>query len=219
MTIYRTSPMYRRGPPVPPAVDRLAMTTEARASPDVPDWDDEYIDRVSDRLLHNYDLEKDYEVDRQVFDLYGEMRMRSEKHFFHPALSYAHHRSTEHLFVKRDDGVTLADVEALVDLGHDLADEWIEIDDEHFSTEFIFTVVAEDVPADVDAFVADFSERTLLKYGMNGHYEIHLVVVSPETKTLVASENAEVEQAFRLWDPIETSDPSWWQLFTRRMQM
>jgi len=195
------------------------MTTDARQSPDVPDWEDEYVDRVSDRLLHNYDLEKDARADGERFDLYGEMRMRSEKHFLHPALSYAQHHSTEHLFVRRQDGVTVADLESLVDLGHELADEWIELDDEHFSTEFIFALVAAEIPEDVRAFVAGYEDRTLLKYGFNGHYEIHLVVVAPEAESLVSSPKAHVEQAFRLWDVIEDPDPSWWELFTRRMQL
>lgn len=195
------------------------MTPDARASPDVPDWEDEYIDRVSDRLLVNYDLEKDFAVDGETFDLYGEMRMRSEKHFLHPALSYAKHHSSEHLFVRRQGGVSVADLEALVDLGHGLADEWIEADDRHFSTEFIFAVVVDEIPEGVAAFVSDYEDRTLLKYGFNGHYEVHLVVVAPEAESLVASPKAHVEQAFRLWDPIEEPDPSWWDLFTRRMQM
>lgn len=195
------------------------MTTDARATPDVPDWEDEYIDRVSDRLMTNYDLEKDFSVGRERFDLYGEMRMRSEKHFFHPALSYAQHHSTEHLFVRRQGTVRVADLESLVGLGHELADEWIEADDQHFSTEFIFAIVAEEIPDDVRSFVADYDDRTLLKYGFKGHYEVHLVVVAPEAKSLVSSPKAHVEQAFRLWDPIEEPDPSWWQLFTRRMQL
>ena len=195
------------------------MTTEASASPDVPDWEDEYIDRVSDRLLYNYDLEKDYAAGGERFDLYGEMRMRSEKHFLHPALSYAKHHSTEHLFVRRDGRVTVADLERLVDHGHDLADEWIEADDRHFSTEFIYASVVDSIPEDVRAFVADYDDRTLLKYGLNGHYEVHLLVVAPEAESLVSSPEAHVEQAFRLWDPIEKEDPSWWDLFTRRMQM
>lgn len=194
-------------------------TTDPRETLDVPDWEDEYLDRVSDRLLHNYDLEKDFRVEGQSFDLYGEMRMRSEKHFLHPALSYAEHHATEHLFVRRQDTVAVHDLESLVQLGHDLADAWIESDEEHFSTEFIFGVVADDIPEDVHSFVADFSDRTLLKYGFEGHYEIHLLAVAPEAETLVASPNADVEQAFRLWDPIETSEPSWWDLFTRRMQL
>lgn len=145
--------------------------------------------------------------------------MRSEKHFLHPALSYAEHHSTEHLFVRRQDTIDLHDLESLVQFGHDLADEWIESDEEHFSTEFIFGVVVDGIPEDVRSFVADFSDRTLLKYGFEGHYEIHLLVTSPGTEALVASPNADVEQAFRLWDPIEKSEPSWWDLFTRRMQL
>jgi len=194
-------------------------TTDPRETADVPEWEDDYLDRVSDRLLHNYDLEKDRRVQGGSFDLYGEMRMHSEKHFLHPALSYAEHHSTEHLLVRRQDGVTVADLEALVALGHDLADAWIEHDEEHFSTEFIFGVVADSIPDDVRSFVADFSDRQLLKYGFEGHYEIHLLAVAPEANSLVASPNADVEQAFRLWDPIETSEPGWWELFTRRMQL
>ena len=66
----------------------------------VPDWDDEYLDRVSDRLMYNYDLEKDRRVGGERWDLYGEMRVLSQKQFFHPALSYADHEAEEYLFVR-----------------------------------------------------------------------------------------------------------------------
>ena len=72
---------------------------------EVPDWEDEYIDRVSDRLMHNYDLERDFTVEGRRFDLYGRLFVESEKHFFHPVLNYANHRTVEHLFARRFDRV------------------------------------------------------------------------------------------------------------------
>lgn len=191
----------------------------AEDDPDVPDWDDEYIDRVSDRLMFNYDLDKDYTVRDERFALYGEMRMVNEKHFFHPALSYAHHESFEHLFARRRSSITVSDLERLVDLGHDLADDWIDHDEEHFSTEFIFVDIVDEIPDAVREFVTDFRDRTLIKHGFHGHYEIHLVAVAPEAEALAASRKAHVEEAFRLWDPIEEEEPGLWDLFTRRMQL
>ncbi|MFB6071248.1 MAG: hypothetical protein ABEJ76_09510, partial [Halanaeroarchaeum sp.] len=96
---------------------------------DVPNWDDGYLDRVSDRLMHNYDLEKDVTVHGERFDLAGEMRVENEKHFFHPSLNYANHESREYLYARRQDGVTVADLERLVDLGHDVAEERVELHD------------------------------------------------------------------------------------------
>jgi hypothetical protein len=78
----------------------------AEDDPDVPDWDDEYVDRVSDRLMFNYDLEKDHAVDGESFTLYGRMQMHHQKHFFHPVLSFAHHDTYDHVFVRQADGVT-----------------------------------------------------------------------------------------------------------------
>jgi len=189
--------------------------------PDVPDWDDEYVDRVSDRLLFNYDLERAYAVDGvgERFTLYGRMQMHHQKHFFHPMLSFAHHDTYDHVFVRQQDGVTVADLEALVALGHDLADEWIEADPEHYATEFTFAVVTDVIPDDVAAFVADFRDRTMLRGGFNGHYEVNLLVVAPDREELVASERADVAEAFRLWEPIEEPETTWWTLLKRRLQI
>lgn len=170
--------------------------------PDVPDWDDEYIDRVGERLRFNFDLERDHRIRDESFTLYGALRMESQKQFFHPALSYGRHESIEHLFVRRTDRVSTADLELLVGLGHTLAAD-IEADEEHFSTDFTFVLVGA-YGDDVREFVADFHDRTLLKYGYYGHYELNLVVVTPETEDLVASRNADVAEAFRLWDANET---------------
>ena len=186
---------------------------------DVPDWDDEYVDRVSDRLLFNYDLEKDYRVRSETFTLYGQLDVHSEKHFLHPSISFGHHDSSEHLFVRRTDGVTVADLERLVELGHELADEWIAANEEHYCTEFTFVVVAPTISEDVRTFVAEFRDRTLLKYGYYGHYEVNLVAVAPEESELVASSEATVEEAFRLWDPIERSEPGLLRLIARRFQI
>jgi len=166
---------------------------------DVPVWDDDYLERVSGRLLHNYDLERDRTAAGEHFDLYGEMRMRSQKHFLHPALSYAEHRATEHLFAKRVDGAGVADVERYVDLGHDLAEEWIEADEEHYGTDFSFVLVVPRITDDVREFVTGFKARTMIRYGYHGHYEINLVVVAPDAEEIVTSRSTDLDRAFAVW--------------------
>ncbi|PSQ48988.1 hypothetical protein BRD12_06000 [Halobacteriales archaeon SW_12_67_38] len=170
---------------------------------DAPDWDDEFVDRVGDRLFTSYDLTKNARVDGERFTLRAELRMERYKQFFHPALSYGHHESAEHLFVRRVDRTSVAELERLVAFGHDLADRWIEPSEEHFSTEFTFALVVETAKIDpaVREFVADFRDRTLLKRGYYGHYEINLVVVAPEVEELSASTNADIADAFRFWEP------------------
>lgn len=173
----------------------------------VPEWDDAFLDRVADRLAPNYDLEKDYAVRGERFDLYGELAIRNQKHFLHPSISFAHHESTEHLFARRVDAVRETDLDRLVALGHELANEWIAPSAEHFSTDFTFALVAGDLEDGVREYVSGFSNRTLLKFGYHGHYEINLLVVVPDGETLVASENADVAAAFSLWEPIERERP------------
>ncbi len=191
------------------------------ADPDaVPDWEDEYLDRVSDRLFFNYDLEKDYSVAGRTVDLYGKMQIENQKHFFHPSLNYANHESVEHVFAYRTDSVDVADLEALEELGNRLADEWIAVEEEHFSTDFSFVVVAEDIPAEVREFVSGFKSRHLIKYGFYGHYEINLAVVAPEERDVVRSANADVAQAFATWEKLEEpEDPGLLQLIARRLQV
>ncbi len=185
----------------------------------VPDWEDEFVDRVSDRLMFNYDLEKDRTVEGRTFTLYGEMQVHHEKHFLHPALSFAHHDTFEHLFVRNDGAVTREEVEAAVAFGHDLADEWIEGDEEHYATEFTFAFVVDRIPDDIRDFVSGFRDRTLLKKGFHGHYEIHLVVVDPDREDIVASTEASLDEAFRVWEPIEEEEITWLDLLRRRLQV
>ena len=166
---------------------------------DVPEWTDEYLDRVGDRLQFNYDLEKDYTAGREQFDLYGRLHIESQKQVLHQALNWANYETNEHLFARRADGVSVADLEALVDLGHDLADEWIEADEEHRETEFSFVVVAPSIPPAVEDYVEGFRDRTLLRYGYYGSYEVNLVVVAPDSERVVASTQADVAGAFDLW--------------------
>jgi hypothetical protein len=192
---------------------------EPAEEPDVPDWEEEYLDRVSGRLLFNYDLQKDVTAGGEAFAMYGEMRMLNKKHFLHPALTFAEHESFEHVYVRQADRVAVGDVEALVDLGHELADDEIDADPDHFSTEYVFVLVTDEIERPVREFVDGFEERTMLKYGFNGHYEIHLVVVAPAAEEIVASRDAHVEEAFRLWSPLEREEPTWWDLVTRRLQL
>ncbi|MFD1586374.1 hypothetical protein ACFR9U_05235 [Halorientalis brevis] len=170
---------------------------------DVPEWDDEYLDRVSDRLMFNYDLDQSYSVEGERFEMYGRLHVESQKQLFHPALNYANYEAQEHLFVTRRDRVTTADLDRLVDLGHALAEEWITADEEHHGTEFTFVVVAPTVPDAVADYVSGFRDRTLLKYGYYGQYEVNLVVVAPDEERLVASEQADVGRAFATWDPLD----------------
>jgi hypothetical protein len=185
--------------------------------PDVPVWEDEYVDRVSDRLMFNYDLERGRRVRGESFTLYGRLEMVSRKQFFHPSITYGHHESYEHLFLSRRQGVTVGDLDRLVDLGHDLADDWIDADEEHYSTDFTFAVVVPEITADVRSFVSGFSDRTLLKYGYNGHYEIHLVVSAPDHEDVVASANTDVDDALRTWDRIDDGSPGPLERLKRRL--
>jgi hypothetical protein len=184
---------------------------------DVPHWDDEYVDRVSDRLMFNYDLDRDYRVDAESFDLYGRLEIHTQKKFFHPAITYGHHESYEHLFLRRTDGVRVAALERLVALADDLADRWIEADEEHYATEFTFVVVVPEVPDDVHEFVAGFTGRTMLKYGYNGYYETHLAVVAPDDEDVVTSKRADVGEALTVWEPIETEAPGPLERLKRRL--
>jgi hypothetical protein len=169
----------------------------------VPDWDDEYVDRVSDRLLHNYDMEQDRTVQGHRFTLYGRLSIERRKQFLHPSVTYGDHETTEHLFVQRRDSVSVDDMERLSALGETLSEEWIDPDEKHFGTEFVFGVIAPDIPADVRQFVSSFESRTLIKYGYHGHYTIRLFAVAPDSEASVASPNTDVVRAFRLWDESE----------------
>ncbi|GAB7019845.1 hypothetical protein [Halostagnicola bangensis] len=169
----------------------------------VPVWEDEYLDRVSDRLMHTYDLEKEVRERGESFDLYGELRVESSKHLFHPSVQYANHHMREFLYGDRRSSVTVADLERLVEFGHELADERVDPSDEHRATEFTFVLVTPEIPTDVRSFVDGFSNRTLLKYGYHGHYEVHLCVVAPAEEDIVASDRTEISGAFSLWGPVE----------------
>ena len=186
---------------------------------DVPDWEDEYLDRVSDRIMYNYDLEKDVTVHGERFDLVGEMNIENEKHFFHPSLNYANHESREYLYARRQDDVSVADLERLVDVAHDIAEERVEYVDTHFSTDVTIAIVVPDIDPDVADFVSSYADRNLLKYGFNGHYEINLLVAAPADRDVVSSENADVWKAFQTWEQIENEEPGLFQLITRRLQI
>lgn len=185
--------------------------------PAVPEWNDDYLDSVRDRIIHSYDLEKEYRVDGKRFEMYGNLRMENFKQFFHPSLRFGHYRSQEHLFVRRTDTVDEATLQSYVDLGHDLADDWIEADEEHYVTEFTFVLVAPSVPEDVRSFVDGFRDRTLLKGGYYGHYEVNLLVVAPEEADSVASSEADVETAFRVWEDLQPTQPGFVERLVRRI--
>ena len=153
----------------------------------VPDYDDEYLDRVSDRLMYSYDLDRDVAVDGERFDMTAEMRVRNQKQFLHPALSYADHDMREYVYVRRVSTPSVGELERLAEFAHDVADERVDGHEEHYGTDVTVAVVADRIPDDVADFVAGFSDRTLLKFGYYGHYEVNLVAVAPDRESLVAS--------------------------------
>lgn len=170
----------------------------------VPRWEDEpYLEAVALRLLHHYDLWQEYEVDDRQFPMYGQLYIQNERHAMHPSLSFAEHTSREHVFVVREDRPTRSTIDDLEAFGEQLADRWIEASEDHYSTDFTFAVVAETLADDVQSAVADYRNRTLLRYGYHGHYEINVLVVAPDEERLVESENTDLGSAFRTWESIE----------------
>jgi hypothetical protein len=183
----------------------------------VPDWtDDPYLDRVSDRLMYNYTLERGHRLRGITWDLYGEMRVLNQKQFFHPALSYAGHESEEYLYARRVDRPTVRELDRLLELGHDLADERVNANEEHYRTDFTFVLVADELPDDVRDAVEGQRDRTLLKYGYYGHYEVNLGVVVPDTREMVAGDAADVMEAFRLWEDVSDPDEGVLSRFAKR---
>ncbi|EMA48119.1 hypothetical protein C448_04200 [Halococcus morrhuae DSM 1307] len=161
----------------------------------------DYLDTVAERLENSYDLERDRSVEDTTWTLYGWLTLEREKYFLHPTVSYARHDSDEHLFVRRVDAIDTKILDTAIDLGHTLADDWIEADERHYSTDFTFVFVAPTIPEAVADRIEGFRDRTLLKYGYYGHYEVNLVVAAPPSEELVASEKADVAAAFRTWTP------------------
>ncbi|WP_418281535.1 hypothetical protein [Halorubrum sp. DTA98] len=197
-----------------PGRDTEELPAEIRE--EVPDYDDEYLDRVSDRLMYSYDLDRDVVVDGERFELYAEMRMRSQKQFLHPALSYADHDMMEYLFARRVSSPTVGELERLVEFAHGVADERVDGSEQHFGTDVTVVLVADRISDDVVDFVDGFRDRTLLKFGYYGHYEVNLVVVAPEEERIVASEAADVAGAFRLWERIEPPKEGFLSRFAKR---
>ena len=183
---------------------------------EVPVWDDPYLDRVSDRLMYNYSLERDHRLRGERWDLHGEMRVLNQKQFFHPALSYADHESEEYLYARRERRPTVDGLERLVELGHELADERVEGDEEHYRTDVTFVLVADELPPAVREYVDGQRERTLLKLGYYGHYEVNLGVVVPDERECVAGEAADVVEAFVLWENVSTPEEGLLSRITRQ---
>ena len=169
------------------------------AEPDRPGWDDPYLDDVAARLQYNYDLERDKRAGDDHFELYGRLLIESRKQFLHQSVRYAHQSVHEHLFATRRESVGVAELGQFVDLGHRLADTWVDPDETHKRTDFTFVVVSDDLSDGVRDRVAGFRDRTLLRYGYYGHYEVNLVVVAPDREAYVASQEADVWRAFALW--------------------
>lgn len=190
------------------------LPTEIRES--VPDWEDEYFDRVSDRLMYSYDLDRNHRVGGERWDLYGELRMLTQKQFFHPALNYADHEQREHILARREASPTTAELDRLVELGHELAEEWIVADEEHFGTDITFVLVAEELSDSVEEYVSGFRDRTLLKFGYYGHYDVNLIVVAPDEERYVASEAADSAEAFVLWEDVTTPEEGFLSRFAKR---
>jgi hypothetical protein len=201
-------------PGTAPRHDHEELPAEIRER--VPDYDDEYLDRVSDRLLYSYDLDRDVVVDGERFELTAEMRVRNQKQFLHPALSYADHDMMEFLFARRVSTPSVADLERLVEFGHAVADDRVEADEEHFGTDVTVALVADRIPEAVAEFVDGFRDRTLLKFGYYGHYEVNLIVVAPDDEELIASEAADVAGAFRLWEPVAEPDEGFFSRLAKR---
>jgi hypothetical protein len=182
----------------------------------VPDYDDEYLDRVSDRLMYSYDLDRDVVVDGERFDMTAEMRVRNQKQFLHPALSYADHDMMEYVFVRRVATPNVGELERLVEFAHAVADERVDAHEEHYGTDVTVVFVADRIPDAVADFVSGFRDRTLLKFGYYGHYEVNLVVVAPDRESLVASETADTAAAFRLWERVDPPDEGIFSRFAKR---
>lgn len=174
--------------------------------PPRPQWDDDYLDEVAGRLMFSFDLEKDRDVEGTRFDLYGLMQVESKTHIFHPLMDYGNHFSYEHLFVKRASHIDLDDIDRQIDLGHELASEWIIPDSEHYSTEFTFVSIVPEIPEAVADRVEAYKDRTLMKLGYHGHYEINLVVVNPADEEMNRSQNVDTHRAFRTWEDIENPE-------------
>ncbi len=167
-----------------------------------------YLDRVLDRLRHSYDLTADRTVDGRTFDWYGLCRVEHQKSFLHPSISYGDHSSLDHLFVQQRDGVEQSDLTELAELAHSIASDWIAPSPTHYETSFTFAVLVPELSPEVDSFVSEFTDRTLLRYGLHGRYDVAFIVVAPSDTQIAASPRAEVARAFSFSEPDPPEKPT-----------
>ncbi len=183
----------------------------------IPELTDPYVEAVGQRLVHNYDLEGDYTVNGERFDLYGYLEVHNQRQVLHPALSVGHHESREHVFLKRTETLSEADLDRMIELGHALAEEWITADEEHYSTEFIFVFVCSSLSDPVSNRIEELDERTLLKFGYHGHYDIHIAAVDPAQQHLVSNAAFNLTEAVRTWEPVGGTDSGLMPRVVRRL--
>lgn len=192
-------------------VDAGEVDAEEDTAVGVPALDDDYLTRVASRLRYSYDLEADHRAGGEQFDLYAHLAVENQRQFLHRSINWANHESREHVFIRRTNDVSTTDLDRLVEMAHEIADDRIEADETHQVTEFTFVLIVPDVPADVRSYVDGFRDRTLLRFGYYGHYEVNLVVVAPDREEAVASELAAIVEAFTPWeqgDEMDSTDES-----------
>ncbi|WP_330630960.1 hypothetical protein [Halocatena halophila] len=167
-----------------------------------------YLERVLDRLRHSYDLTADRTVDGRTFDWYGHCRIEHQKSFLHPSISYGDHASLDHLFVQRRDGVEQSDLTEFAEVAHSIASDWIDPSPTHYETSFTFAVLVPELSPTVESFVSEFTDRTLLRYGLHGRYDVAFVVAAPSDQQMAASPEAEVARAFSFTELDPPEKPS-----------
>ncbi len=146
----------------------------------------------------------DHRLRGERWDLYGEMRVLN-RNSLPPGASYGDDESEESSTPVASTGRRRR-TEATGRTGSRPCDERVSGNEEHYRTDFTFVLVADEIPDEVRSFVEGQRERTLLKYGYYGHYEVNLGVVAPDEQDAVAGEAADVVEAFVLWEDVTQPD-------------
>lgn len=150
-----------------------------------------YIKDIEEKLSYYYNVERDFTLHNNTYDLYACSNVSNAKYMGSKKLVIYAYDNNSHVYLKKCETLKKHDIENILNDDAQFLLEGTSVNDEHMSTHYtIVFVTNDDVSDDVKNFVKRYRKQKSFAFGFKGWSSIGVVVVSLSQKTVINNKDA-----------------------------
>lgn len=162
-----------------------------------------YIEELENKLMRNFDLNRDYKIDDEEYDLFARYYLRSEKYFLTKSAKIYGMESNEYILVKKYSYLDNRRFDAFTNKMIDSIDKLVEPHEEHMASIITGVILIDKLQDEIDDIllkkISKFKYHKGFSLGLKGWVDVRIILVSLKDRLIIANKKGkEVSEVYSI---------------------